>query len=234
MADLGNVGKLMRRGTQGGPYAHSAFTGTFPNCGSIAGYAAQGGKAGAHDVSLFEEYRGQIAHKTARASDGYFVFPDLPDGRYWVRIESANGSFKSRMFGPIRPVTLGPELLENPSFADTSEWTTPSGSSISNGALHSTDSANKTVYQAETLEAGATYEVTFTVSAYGGSGYVQARLNVSPYDGSNLISGTQRTAVGTYTERLVVPTAGTDRFELRFNNPNGISVSSVSCKKVLY
>jgi hypothetical protein len=127
----------------------------------------------------------------------------------------------------------GPELLENGGFDDTSEWTTPAGSSISGGQLHSTDATNKTVYQAETLEANTTYEVTFTVTAYGGTGYVAPRFNVSPYDGTNLISGTTRTATGTYTERMTTPAAGTDRFELRFNNPNGISVDNVSCKKVL-
>lgn len=100
MADLGDVGRVVVMPVRGGNSQGFASAGGAPGVGVISGTTQQGGVAGALDVSLAMQGVGQIAHTTA-GPDGSFAFHDLPRGTYWVRVESRDGRYRQRMFGPF-------------------------------------------------------------------------------------------------------------------------------------
>lgn len=92
---------------------------------------------------------------------------------------------------------IGSELVTNGNFDTDSDWTLPSGSSISDGSLNidGTQTSNININQNITsLDLTKIYKVTFTISNYT-AGQVKVKI-------SNSAQGTFKTANGTYTEYL--------------------------------
>lgn len=97
-------------------------------------------------------------------------------------------------------------LVTNGTLDADTDWTKGTGWTIAAGVATHTG-ATSGLNQVIPLTAGATYTITYTVSNYTASS-VAVRLN-----GDTLVTGTSRTADGTYTETLVAPN-GTVTFQL--------------------
>lgn len=120
----------------------------------------------------------------------------------------------------------GPELVTNGGFDTDSDWVPPAGASISNGtAILENVSTGQQVYQSYALPAGV-YEYTFDLVSIT-SGAIQ------PYIHGAGVAGTVRASAGTYTELLVVPTAGS-RIAFRSNGTTSAVVDNISVKQVPY
>jgi hypothetical protein len=99
---------------------------------------------------------------------------------------------------------FGPNLIVNGNFASGANWTPTGGWSISAGAARQASVGFINIlYQTLPLTAGATYEVTFTVSSIS-SGSIFARLS-----GGGIVSSAAFTAPGTYTVYIVAPASPT-------------------------
>lgn len=100
---------------------------------------------------------------------------------------------------------LGPDLIENGTFASDTLWTKGTGWTIAGGLGVATASGNgQGLFQNETMVAGAFYLVTFTLGGFSAGG-------VRPFiAGGATVLGTTRSANGTYSEVLTAgatPTA---------------------------
>jgi hypothetical protein len=103
----------------------------------------------------------------------------------------------------------GPELVTGGDFSSSSGWTlnaAPTPATISGGTLNgggsSFDIATGAQLAAGTLVPG-TYRVTFDVVT-GSTIRVWAFIGASAADGTGGITGTHRTAIGSYSQDLVV------------------------------
>lgn len=110
-------------------------------------------------------------------------------GRYYA--EQSTGAAK-----PIlRGTPAGPDLVSNGTFASDTVWNKGAGWSIGSGVATGTAAATS-LTQAVAFTAGHVYRLTFTVTAYT-SGSVTPRLT-----GGSTVTGTARTATGTYESHL--------------------------------
>ena len=131
--------------------------------------------------------------------------------------------------GAVAADPYGPELIQNGTFDDTSNWTMAGAipPAISGGQLVWTAgngfSSTATNTPTASPEAGATYRVTYTVTSYtNGSVRIQVGGTFT----------TSRTAAGTYTENVVAASTAAPR-ALAFTNPSTLSIDNLSVKKVL-
>lgn len=107
----------------------------------------------------------------------------------------------------------GSQLVSNGSFATASDWTTGTGWSIAAGVATKTAGTASLLSQliglgvGADLYVGATYQLTYTITRSAGS--------ITPqFTGGTTVSGTTRSAAGTYTETL---TAVTGNVNLAFS-----------------
>jgi hypothetical protein len=99
---------------------------------------------------------------------------------------------------------LGTDSILTGTFAADTNWTKDTGWTISGGAAHALAVAHGDgLSQTQTIAAGSTYKVVFTVS-----GYVAGGLTPT-FTGGTPVSGTTVTANGTYTQYLVGVTGNT-------------------------
>jgi len=89
-------------------------------------------------------------------------------------------------------------IITNGTFDTDSDWTKGTGWTISDGKAVATSCVNVNLVASASILIGNTYEVTFTVSDYSGSGTVKPMLGTV-----GAVSGTTVNANGTYTENLV-------------------------------
>jgi len=131
----------------------------------------------------------------------------------------------------IKPLqTLGSELVTNGDFATDSDWTLESGWSISNGKLSATLSNSTNAYQAEVLETGKTYQITYEISNYS-----QGGVRFQFAGGGGTVSGTSNSSNGLFTEKLK---ATVNHTSIRFRSlttGGGFtgSIDNVSVKEVI-
>lgn len=121
----------------------------------------------------------------------------------------------------------GANVIVNGDFSADSDWVKQAGWTISGGvASISVQGAARNLSQLCSLVAGATYLLTYTVSAFA-SGTVTPQ-----FVGGSVVSGVARSANGTYTETIVAP-SGT-AFSLRFQAAisTALSIDNVSLTQV--
>ena len=127
----------------------------------------------------------------------------------------------------LTKVAYGPELVTNGGFDTDSDWVLPVGASISNGTVILENvGTGQQIYQSYVLPVGV-YEYTFDLVSIT-SGAIQPFIH-----GAVGGIGTVRGTVGTYTETLVITTAGS-RIAFRPNNTTSAVVDNVSVKQVLF
>lgn len=97
-------------------------------------------------------------------------------------------------------------LSTNGTFAADTDWTKGTGWTIGSGVATHAAGVGGRIYQAVTMTGGDDYRVSFTIACTDGE--FTPELN-----GASLVSGTARTASGTYAETLTAPTTPT---QLRF------------------
>ena len=90
-------------------------------------------------------------------------------------------------------------------FTDAANWTLGTGWSVGSGVASSASGTSSDLYQTPELDfvVGGTYEFIYTIS-----GYVSGSATIG-LAGGTAVSGTARTANGTYTESLVAATGNT-------------------------
>lgn len=120
--------------------------------------------------------------------------------------------------------TLGAEKVANGSFATDTSWTKDAGWTISSGTAVATAVANGLgVSQDATLVKGRIYRITFTITAMTSGG-------ITPYAGN--LAGTNRTAIGAYTEDIIAGTNGRAGFYA--NGATSATIDNVSVKEVIF
>ena len=122
---------------------------------------------------------------------------------------------------------LGPEIVLNGGFDDTSAWTNSAGLTISGGVLNINAGNYASARQNVTLTAGKSYEVTYTVS-----GYVSG--SIRPYfSGGTTVTGTVRSSNGTFNDTLVAASGNNNIFISTINIGFVGTIDNVSMKEVL-
>jgi hypothetical protein len=104
---------------------------------------------------------------------------------------------KSRGAGPI-----GPDTVINGTFAVDADWTKGTDWTIGSGVATKTAGTAAVLSQAQTLVAGRTYVLTYTITRTAGTLTAQ-------FTGGTTVSGTGRTAAGTYADVLQAVTGNT-------------------------
>jgi len=117
------------------------------------------------------------------------------------------------------------ELLTNGDFDADASWTKGTGWTIHSGTAHKAAGTGSDLSQAEAFTAGLAYEITYTVSDYV-AGTVTAM-----FTGGTDVTGTARSANGTYTETLTAVTGNVTAL-LRASAAADLSIDSVSLKQV--
>jgi hypothetical protein len=147
------------------------------------------------------------------ASDDAMALPPLDYGR-WTRTDL-------ELIEDTGEPLDGPDMLSNGTLATDTIWSKGTGWTITGGkgvkAAGVAAALSQTIYPL----AGASYSVNFTVSART-AGSVTPRLT-----GGSTVTGTTRTANGTYTETLASVTGNTT-FELYANAAADLSVDDVT------
>lgn len=117
---------------------------------------------------------------------------------------------------------LAANQIVNGTFAADTDWTKGAGWTIAAGVATATTVADTvTLSQAQTLAAGTIYKVVFTVSGFSAGG-------VRPvFTGGTTVTGTTRTANGTYTEYLTAVTGNTT-FALEAVGSTTLNVDNVT------
>jgi hypothetical protein len=140
-------------------------------------------------------------------------------GAWWVRDTSGDFSFyaatKTKIYkrngagGWDHASRLSADQTTNGTFAADTNWTKGTNVTIAAGVATWTASPNAAgIEQAQSFTAGTIYKVTFTVSGYTAGG-VRPSL-----EGGTAVTGTTRSANGTYTEYLTAVT-GNITFAIR-------------------
>ena len=88
---------------------------------------------------------------------------------------------------------LNPQLVTNSTFDTDTDWTKGTGWAIGSGVATKTAGVASLLSQSETLVAGKTYRIVYTITRTAGTFTVQFR-------GGSTISGTARSASGTYVD----------------------------------
>ena len=112
-------------------------------------------------------------------------------------------------------------LVTNGTFDADTDWTKGTGWTIGSGVATKSAGTASDLYQLLTLEVGKTYAVTYTVSGYS-AGQV-----LPSFTGGTTVSGTARTANGTYTD-LLTASPGSNRFNIYGNSTFVGSVDNIS------
>lgn len=116
--------------------------------------------------------------------------------------------------------------VTNGTFDSDTGWTKDANVTISGGvASLATAGVVTALSQSQTFTAGATYRITFTISGYSAGG-IRPRLT-----GGTSVSGTTRTANGTYTEVLTA-VSGNNTFGIGTNGATTLNVDNVIIQKV--
>lgn len=120
----------------------------------------------------------------------------------------------------------GPEMVTNGAFASDTIWTKGTDWTISGGKGNRAPGVEiSTIEQPLFLLAGASYNVTMTISSFV-AGTITAR-----FSGGVTTAGTPRSANGTYSETLVAVT-GNNTFDLDCPPSANLSVDDVSVYRV--
>ena len=107
----------------------------------------------------------------------------------------------ARLINPV--VALGRDTVVNGDFVADADWTKGTGWTIAGGKLVATAASSTTAYQSQTLTAGATYTLTYTIDGYSGSGSCTAIVG----NGSTVL----QTAPGTYSVDIAAAASPTPR-----------------------
>ena len=118
---------------------------------------------------------------------------------------------------------LGSEEVVNGDFATDSNWVKQAAWSISGGTANSNGS-NGSLYQSSVVEIGKSYLCEFEITSItSGSVAINA---------GGITTGTSRTSIGKYSEKLYVVSGSNDRAYIISQSFNG-SIDNVSFKEVL-
>jgi hypothetical protein len=107
---------------------------------------------------------------------------------------TTTGQSVGLMLDKSKGLVLGSELVTNGDFSSGASWTAGTGWTIAGGVASANIAAGVNLDQSLTTTTNKSYVVTFTITSYT-SGGIRARLT-----GAANISGSVRSAVGTYTE----------------------------------
>lgn len=145
---------------------------------------------------------------------------------YWVAASNGSNIEATRVAPtPTNVTVLGAELVANGGFSSGASWTTGTDWSIGAGVATKVAGAGATdLSQAISLTAGYVYRVVFTVSGYSAG-------TVTPtFTGGSTVTGTARSADGTYTEDLTAVTGNTT-LVLTGNAAGAFNIDNVSVKR---
>lgn len=112
-------------------------------------------------------------------------------------------------------------LVTNGTFDADANWTKGTGWTISGGTANASAATTGSLTQAISLTSGRAYSVTYTVSG------ISAGQFIARFTGGTTVSGTGRTANGTYTELLTAAPGNTTLDILQSTDCNG-SIDNVS------
>jgi len=115
----------------------------------------------------------------------------------------------------------GADLITNGTFDTDSDWTKETGWTISGGVASHSSGANAMLYQTSILTVGKTYKITYDITSYTSG-------NINVYTGN---WGTNRSAVGSYTEYLVAKYTWL-KFNASSANDFVGSIDNVVCKEL--
>ena len=123
-------------------------------------------------------------------------------------------------------LVLGSELVTNGDFSSGTGWTPGTGWTISGGVASANILTGVNLDQSIVTTINKSYQVTYSITAFT-SGSIRARLT-----GSANISGTIRSAVGTYTE-ILHATSGNSIFRILDGGSGFVgSIDNVSLREI--
>ena len=208
-----------------------------------AGYAASAASVVTQDLS---GVTAQALHRSPNAVTAMFVYDTSKDsdaGTWTEKCQNTSwfneplngkwlGAHQSETSARYYGATVGPELVTNGSFADTSSWTAAGGATLSalGGVLSVAGASGAMGYEAITTEIGATYKVSFL--DLGG-----AINNIAVYtasSGGTLLGASNNTIPnGDIPYVFTFVATGTTSY-LRLVNASGVTAqfATVSVKKV--
>ncbi|SOC45773.1 hypothetical protein SAMN05892877_117162 [Rhizobium subbaraonis] len=137
-----------------------------------------------------------------------------------VAFEPSDGEYGA--WSPTVDLVAGKQLIVNGGFSSNSAWSLGAGWTIGSGVASHT-SGGTLLRQDIDLEAGATYQVNYTVTSIGAGETVRARLRG---DSDNF--GVDRIATGTFSEIIVAPD-GAATFAISASG--AVSVDNVSVRR---
>lgn len=136
-------------------------------------------------------------------SDFSTLYQDAAGTTPVTAVEQAVGLMLDKRLG----LPLGTQLVVNPTFDTDSDWTKGPGWSIGSGVATKTPGSGGNLSQTVTLTVGVTYRIVFTMTRVAGT--------LTPrFSGGTTVTGTVRSASGTYVQFL---TAVTGNNTLEFN-----------------
>jgi hypothetical protein len=155
--------------------------------------------------------------------------PGYGHWRYWFYSRNGSGIICATP-AALNVDVLGPELVTNGAYASDESWGKGVGWTIANGVASHASGTQSELTQAVTLVAGATYELTYTVSGRTG-GTITPRLTGGTTVSGTTVSGTFRQANGTFTDTLTAVTGNTTLSFL--STATGVfNVDNVSLKRL--
>lgn len=143
--------------------------------------------------------------------------------------QSGNGNHLLQGTDTNRPLpgSLGSEATTDGDMSSSANWTEQAGHNITGGELVLTSAADDTkTFQtsAETLTAGKSYLVTYTISGYSAGGAF-IRL-------ANNIATTIKSADGTFSEIVTIATASDQLIRIIASGTTTLNIDDVSIKEI--
>jgi hypothetical protein len=148
------------------------------------------------------------------------MYQDVQGTTAVTAVEQAVGLILDSRLG----LPLGSERITNNDFATDTVWTKGTGWSIGSGVATKTAGSAAVLSQSVTLVAGTTYRVVYTITRTAGSVTAQ-------FTGGSTVSGTARSAAGTYVDFLTA-VSGNNSFEFSADATFAGTVDNVYVKAV--
>jgi hypothetical protein len=153
-------------------------------------------------------------------SDNLTMFQDAQGTTAVTAVEQAVGLILDKRNG----LGIGTEVISNNTFDSDTVWSKGTGWSIGSGVATKTAGSAANLSQTVTLVAGTTYRLVYTITRTAGS--------ITPqFSGGSTVSGTARSAAGTYVENLTA-VSGNTTFEFAADATFAGTVDNVYLKRV--
>ena len=153
-------------------------------------------------------------------SDNSTMFQDAAGTTAVTAVEQVVGLILDKRNG----LGIGSEVISNNTFDSDTVWTKGTGWSIGSGVATKTAGSASNLSQTVTLTAGTTYRVVYTITRTAGT--------ITPqFSGGSTVTGTARSASGTYVENLTA-VSGNTTFEFAADASFAGTVDNVYLKRV--